>query len=73
MWHSAGDARTLNLREGDFVAFAQKQNRVLIKPKRVVDPQNDLTPDEARKIRHVVKQVRTGNRPWSQIKHEQGL
>jgi AbrB family looped-hinge helix DNA binding protein len=28
----------LNLREGDFVAFTKHGNGVLVKPKRVVDP-----------------------------------
>ena len=29
---------TLNIQEGDFVAFAEQKNGVLIKPRRVVDP-----------------------------------
>jgi AbrB family looped-hinge helix DNA binding protein len=39
---------TLNIREGDLVAFTQKQNGVLMKPKRVVDPDDVLTPAEGR-------------------------
>ena len=38
--------RTLKLREGDFVAFSQKSNGVLIKPKRVADPDDVLTREE---------------------------
>src|ERR1022692_4237508 len=34
---------TLNIQEGDFVAFAQQHNGVLIKAKRLVDPDDTLT------------------------------
>ena len=65
---------TLKLREGDFVAFSKQQNGVLIKPKRVVDPDDVLTPAEAKKVRHALKQVQKGKtKPWGQIKHELGL
>jgi antitoxin component of MazEF toxin-antitoxin module len=65
---------TLNLQEGDFVAFSKQTNGVLIKPRRVADPDDVLTPTEAKKLRHGLKQIREGKtRPWSQIKHERGL
>jgi predicted RNA binding protein YcfA (HicA-like mRNA interferase family) len=33
-----------------------------------------LTPAEAKKLRHALKQVREGKtKPWSQVKHELGL
>ena len=65
---------TLKLQEGDFVAFSEQANGVLIKPRRVVDPDDVLTPAEAKKVRHALKQIREGKtRPWSQIKHELGL
>jgi bifunctional DNA-binding transcriptional regulator/antitoxin component of YhaV-PrlF toxin-antitoxin module len=65
---------TLKLQEGDFVAFSKQANGVLIKPKRVVDPDDVLTPAEAKKVRHALKQVRQGKtKPWAQIKHELGL
>jgi len=48
---------TINLQEGDFVAFAEQKNGVLIKPRRVVDPDDTLTPEEAKKLRHALKQV----------------
>lgn len=61
-------------RDGDFVAFAEQRNGVLIKPRSVVDPEDTLTPEEARQLRRVLKQVRAGKtRPWSQIKREMGL
>ena len=34
----------LNIREGDFVAFAEQKNGVLIKAKRLVDSDDTLTP-----------------------------
>jgi hypothetical protein len=59
---------------GDFVAFSKQDNGVLTKPKQVVDPDDALTPAEAKKVRHALKQIREGKtRPWSQIKHELGL
>ena len=68
---------TLDLKEGDFVAFAEQKNGVLIKPKRLVDsihPDNTLTPAEAVKVRHAEKQAKAGKtRPWAAIKHELGL
>jgi len=66
--------QTLKLREGDFVAFSKQANGVLIKPKRVVDLDNVLTPAEAKKLRRSLKQARQGKTlPWSQVKHDLGL
>ena len=39
---------SLKLREGDFVAFSRQANGVLVKPKRLVDPDDVLTPAEAK-------------------------
>jgi hypothetical protein len=40
---------------------------------RVVDPDDSLTPAEAKKVRHAHKQIREGKtRPWSKIKQELG-
>jgi len=65
---------TLKLQEGDFVAFSKQANGVLIKPKRVVDPDDVLTPAEAKKVRHALRQVRQGKtKPLAKIKHELGL
>jgi AbrB family looped-hinge helix DNA binding protein len=64
---------TLNIQEGDFVAFAQKHNGVLIKPRRVVDPDDVLTPEEAKKVRHGMKQIKEGRfKLWRDVKHELG-
>ncbi|MGD0050088.1 MAG: AbrB/MazE/SpoVT family DNA-binding domain-containing protein [Bryobacteraceae bacterium] len=61
--------RTLKLQEGDFVAFAKHGNGVLVKPRRLVDPDSVLTPAEAKRLRQSLKQTRQGKtRPWAEIK-----
>jgi bifunctional DNA-binding transcriptional regulator/antitoxin component of YhaV-PrlF toxin-antitoxin module len=66
--------KTLKLQEGDFVAFAKHGNGVLVKPRRLVDPDDVLTPAEAKRLRQSLKQARLGKtRPWAEIKHELGL
>ena len=51
---------TLNIREGDFVAFAEQKNGVLIKPRRVVDPDDVLTPEESALVKKGERQLRQG-------------
>jgi len=66
----------LRLNVGDFVAITKKENTVVIKPKRVVSRSGDgeLTPEEARRLRQSLKQVRQGKlKPWPQVKDEFGL
>ena len=47
---------------------------MLIKPKRLADPDGVLTPEEARRLRRSLKQTRQGKtRPWADIKNELGL
>ena len=61
---------TLNLREGDFVAFAEQKNGVLIKPKRLVDVGDTLTPTEAKLVRKGEAQLKKGqSKPWREIKN----
>ena len=65
---------SLHLREGDLVAFAKQGNGVLIKPKRVADPEDMLTPAQAKRLRQSLTQTRLGKtRPWTQIRNELGL
>ena len=64
----------LDMREGDFVAVEQRGRSVVIKPKKLVDPDVALTPSEAKKLRRSLKQARQGKTlPWSQVKHDLGL
>jgi len=65
-------------REWDFVAFAQRQNGVLIKPRRVVDPDDALAPERERsaeegrssnasgKVRHFQRRLLLWKLPRSQ-------
>ncbi len=60
---------TFNLQEGDFVAFSKQTNGVLIKPKRVVDPDDMLTQAEAKIVRRGEAQLKRGeSRPWRDVK-----
>ena len=57
----------------NFVASSKQANDVLIKPKRVVDPDDLLTTAEAKEVRHALKQVRQRKtKPLAQIKYELG-
>jgi AbrB family looped-hinge helix DNA binding protein len=61
---------TLKLQAGDFVAFAEQKNGVLIKPKRVVNPDAVLSPAEARTVRRGEAQIKRGEtKPWRLVKH----
>ena len=63
----------LKLREGDFVAFSRQANGVLVKPKRLVDPDDVLTPAEAKKVRHGMEQIKASRfKLWQDVKHELG-
>jgi AbrB family looped-hinge helix DNA binding protein len=65
---------TLKLRAGDVVAFAEQKNGVLIKPKRMVDPDNTLTPAEAKLVRRGEAQLKRGeSKPWRAVKHALSL
>ena len=60
----------LGLQTGDFVEVAKVKNTVVIKPKKLVDADDVLTPEEETAVRKGERQLRQGkSRPWSQIKH----
>ena len=61
---------SLKLRAGDVVSFAEQRNGVLITPKRVADPEDALTPAEARIVRRGEAQIERGeSKPWRDVKH----
>jgi AbrB family looped-hinge helix DNA binding protein len=65
---------TLKLQAGDFVAFTEKRDGVLIKPKRTVDPQDTLTPEEAKVVKRGLAQLRRGeSKPWRAVKNALSL
>jgi AbrB family looped-hinge helix DNA binding protein len=51
---------TLRLQEGDFVAFTHQPNGVLIKPKRLVDPDDVLTREESVLVSKARREMREG-------------
>lgn len=62
---------TLQLQEGDFVAFTQQADGVLIRPRRLVDPDDVLTPKEAVLLKKAEQQMRRGQSiTLAQLKHE---
>jgi hypothetical protein len=59
------------MREGDFVAFAEKDNGVLIKPKRVMDPDDVLTPEESALVSKARREMREGKYvSLAQLEHD---
>ena len=52
--------KKLQMHEGDFVAFAQKDNGVLVKPKRLVDPDDILTRKESALVKKAEREMRQG-------------
>ena len=64
---------TLNLREGDFVAFRKRADGVLIRPKRLVDPDDVLTPRESALIANARREMKAGNYvTLAQLEHDLG-
>jgi len=62
---------TLNIQEGDFVAFAAHKNGVLIKPRRVVDPDDVLSPQESALVKKAEREMRQGKFvTLAQLRHE---
>ena len=58
-----------DLREGDFVEVKQSKAGVLIRPKRLVDPDDVLSPEEEALVRKGAEQVRRGESVrWSDLK-----
>ena len=61
----------LNMREGDFVAFSRQDNGVLVKPKRLVDPDDTLTAEEEAIVKKAERGMRQGRFvPLDQLRHE---
>ncbi|MEK7404414.1 MAG: AbrB/MazE/SpoVT family DNA-binding domain-containing protein [Acidobacteriota bacterium] len=50
----------LGLQEGDFVEVRSTRNTVVIKPKKVVDPDDVLTPEEEAIVLKGMEQIRRG-------------
>lgn len=65
---------TLKLQAGDLVAFTEKRDGVLIRPKRKVDSDDTLTPAEAKIVRRGLAQLKRGeSKPWRAVKNALSL
>ncbi len=61
----------LNLQEGDFVEVTKGQGVIVIKPKKLVDPDNVLTSDEGRVVRKGETQLEQGKHiAWRDVKQQ---
>jgi len=59
----------LGLREGDFVEVKATGSAVVIRPKRLVDPDDILTPEEETRVRKGEAQLRRGDHAaWEDVK-----
>jgi AbrB family looped-hinge helix DNA binding protein len=64
----------VGLEEGDFVEVTVIGGSMVVKPMPIPDTDETLTPREASKLRHGLKQAKDGKtRPWSTVKRELGL
>ena len=64
----------LGLREGDFVEVKSTKSAVVIKPKRLVDPDDILTPEEGRRVRRGEAQLKRGDSvAWEDVKKRRKL
>lgn len=62
---------TLGLREGDFIEITVKKDHLLLEPKRLMDLEDTLTPEEERAVEKGFKQLKRGNSiTWDALKHE---
>lgn len=63
----------MGLREGDFVEITRSKDRIVIKPKRLVDLEDTLTPEEEKIVAKGFAQLRRGDYiTWEKLKHELG-
>jgi bifunctional DNA-binding transcriptional regulator/antitoxin component of YhaV-PrlF toxin-antitoxin module len=60
----------LQMNVGDTVSITRTKNSVVIEPRRVVDTDDKLTPEEAKTVRRGEAQLRRGDaKAWRDIKH----
>jgi bifunctional DNA-binding transcriptional regulator/antitoxin component of YhaV-PrlF toxin-antitoxin module len=62
--------KVLDLQEGDFMEITTEQGRVSMKPEKLIDAADILTPEEVKKVLKGEAQLKRGHsRPWRAIKH----
>ena len=63
----------LGLREGDFVEVQSRNGAVVIKPKRLVDPDDILAPSEEKTVRKGEAELRRGDHvTLARLRHDLG-
>jgi AbrB family looped-hinge helix DNA binding protein len=61
----------LGLQEGEFVEVKRVKDRIVIKPKKLVDPDDILTPEEEELVHRGEEELKRGEGiPWEQVKKE---
>jgi AbrB family looped-hinge helix DNA binding protein len=64
----------LGLKEGDFVEVSRKGEDIVIKPKRLVDVEDTLSPEEEKLVDQGFKQLKRGEFVlWKELKNELDL
>jgi AbrB family looped-hinge helix DNA binding protein len=64
----------LGLHEGDFVEVTSTEGQVIIKPKKLVDADDVLTPEEEKVVRKGEAQLKKGQHvPWDTVKTQLNL
>jgi AbrB family looped-hinge helix DNA binding protein len=64
----------VGLQEGDLVEVKQTGGAVIIKPKKLITPDDVLTPAEEKIVRKGEAQLKRGqSRPWRQVKNDLNL
>ena len=64
----------LKLVEGDFVEVTHYKGAAIIKPKKLIDAKDCLTPEEEKTALKGVKQLKRGDSvSWAKVKNDLGL
>ena len=64
----------LGLKEGDFVEVSLQGTDIVIKPKRLVDVEESLSPEEEKLVEKGFKELKRGEVvAWKELKHELDL
>ena len=64
----------LGIRQGDFVEVTRRKDHVVTKPKKLVDLEDTLTPDEEKAVARGFRQLKRGEYvDWEALKNELGL
>jgi hypothetical protein len=66
--------RRAGIKDGERLQFKVSRRAVTIVPVPSEDDDTTLTPQEAKRLRQSLKQMRQGKlKPWAQVKNELGL